>query len=819
VPLHLWGCFPLAGILFDNAPVATSNIQLDTDCTSPHNSQHESLHIHPAEFARDGCCDDIERQGRRLHPHRLWYESNRPAALFSTLEIIATPEKLAVPDFCPLRKTKAPMKSAPDCVLPRFARLFGLFLAGLLVSVEPAAAQTTSQPASPPKKPDETVELDPYTIVEGRGRAYNSRQTFSGSRIAQDLLDVPMNISIVNEEFMRDIGAQSVLDILYYAASGVNSRVSYRDDISIRGFRQETTFDGMRLVTYGTNPLYDIERLEIIKGPTGLVFSDATNIGGTINYVSKRPTTKSKGDLMVAYGSENTMIGSITQRGPLTHNGGVRYRVTAGGQQYDGFREEEYDNNRLLSGSVDWTINPKLELRTDVRYFDAPRRDFNRDLVDPATLRLAAFFPDDFSTSALWGKVRTYVYSLRSELIYRVTPELTLRLLGSTSHTDYYYRVPQPTPGLRIAQAPSYTTIGQRYLKFDLVDVREDVQGDITWTKRFGGIQNRLTAGWAWGHADNTQDLYTGTLADIVISQPISARPSPPPITALTVASLTASRSGGWTAYAQDAVTFMEGRLSASVGYRYVDKSSTTTGVSEFVPRFGAVFKVVKNVSLYAGHAESYRPTSGFDIFGKALVDITGENQEVGVKFDLFDGRVFGTVAYFDILNDPVITQVQGIHPVTGVLVFGNAQTGKETNKGLEADLGFSVEVGPGNWLAFATYYDTKPKDATGLTPFRVVSEKHTAFTKYELTSGPLKGVGIGAGLSYFGESRGTGIPVQPDFTLYNALLQYRTSRWGIALNLDNLTNEKNAIVGSEANFSVYTARPFNWKVSYTRNW
>ncbi|MDB6168491.1 MAG: TonB-dependent siderophore receptor [Verrucomicrobia bacterium] len=684
-----------------------------------------------------------------------------------------------------------------------------------------------AQTASPPATTDtsklqdsDAVKLSPFTVSETQRSPWNSQQTFSGSRVAENIMDVPINISIITSDFLQTIGATNLTEVLNYAGSGVNQRVSYRDDVSIRGFREQVNRDGIAYTGYGNPGYYDVDRIEVIKGPTALVYGNFSSIGGTVNYVTKRPTATAQGESHLSVGSDSFYSADVTQRGPLTQDGKVRYRVTLGGQYFGGYKNEEYENIRAVSGSLDWSVSKQVEVHFDYAHGDNVRRDFNRSLVDPVTNTLSNL-PADFSTSAPWSKVQSTNDRYRIEVIYQPTSNLTARVLGNSFENDYWYRIPQPTPGLKASESPNYVSIGQRFLAFDLKDKKQDVQADITWTVPIADFaKNRLTAGWADVYSSNFQNLLIAPLPDLLISTPFNQRPGEPArSTWAYLLENTTSRSEGWTAYVQDALTLFHDHLILVAGIRDVPSGATSKGVATTVPRYGIVYKVNDGLSLYGGYAKSFSPLSGSDLLGHAYQDIYGEDKEVGIKVNTLGGRLFGSVAYFDILNDPVVTQVQVIDPRTGLLVFGNQQTGKQTNKGFEVDMGTQWDLGPGQLLGFATYYAADPKDVTGLKPARVVSRKATVFVRYEFKTGPAKGFSFGGGMSEFGSQLGTGIAVEPGYTLYSAILGYTVKRWSVAVNFDNITNVKDAILGSEANFSINTERPFSTKVSCSYHW
>lgn len=692
----------------------------------------------------------------------------------------------------------------------RFSRI--VFLVPGLASVMSAEDRN--------KTPEEVTVLDPFTTSGVRTVGWNSQATLSGSRTATMLLETPQNISIFTEDFLKDSGGTNLVDILAYGASGVTQRVDFREDLMVRGFRTTPLRDGLSFGTYASiTPLYDIDRIEVVKGPTAIVYSNYTTLSGTMNYVTKRPSSKPSGDFSANVGNWGTYGANVTQRGPITANKRLTYRLTSGFQQQSGWLEDEYNNNRMVSGSVDWAVNDKLQLRFDVGWFYSLSHDFGRALIDPVTRRLSTFSAGLHSSGAEFAYVKNQSERFRTEAIYELTSELNVRLLLNMYGIDYGYSVAQPFQGLKVAEAPAYKTIVERYLRFHLQDRQNDLQFDATWKKDFGFFVSRLNAGYAYNYRDNVSDpLYTATLPEFVIGKPY-APAVPAPATWAIVSNTSTSRNEGWTGYVQESVNFFKNKLIAVGGVRYVSDSATVqVGKTAIVPQVGAVFKFLPTMSVYGSYAESYTPLVGVDLIGRPLVDTVGKSKEVGLKFNTLNEHLFGTITYFDILNDPVLTPGQVINPATGLLVTGNVQTGKQTNKGVELDAGWVQPIGKDVLSLYGTVYSAKPLNELNVQPVLATKKKNSLFVKYAFGAGPLKSFHLGGGFVSTGSSPGVGFPEQPANTQYNASAGFSWKQWRIRVNGDNLTDER-VIVGSSAVFSANVARPRTYKLTVSTGW
>lgn len=135
--------------------------------------------------------------------------------------------------------------------------------------------------------------LQTVEITGRREIGYDNKETFSATKTASLIKDVPASINFVTKELMLDQVAFTVNDVVKNVA-GVN-QYSFYNDISIRGFRVQgqgnsgTLLNGMRTFTSFWKPqlIPHIERVEVIKGPASALFGNASP-GGSINRVTKK---------------------------------------------------------------------------------------------------------------------------------------------------------------------------------------------------------------------------------------------------------------------------------------------------------------------------------------------------------------------------------------------------------------------------------------------------------------------------------------------------------------------------------------------------
>lgn len=178
-------------------------------------------------------------------------------------------------------------------------------LAGWLAASTAVVAQTAPPAAAgtpPASAKDELILLSPFEVAAGNDNGYAASGTLAGTRLRTDLRDVPASISVITKQFMDDIGATKLDDLLVYTlgteAAGLGGNFSnhgldgnFTDVISgLRGAQGATRVRGIGsadqtrdfFITSAAMDGYNTDRVEINRGPNAILFG-LGNAAGIIN--------------------------------------------------------------------------------------------------------------------------------------------------------------------------------------------------------------------------------------------------------------------------------------------------------------------------------------------------------------------------------------------------------------------------------------------------------------------------------------------------------------------------------------------------------
>ena len=247
-------------------------------------------------------------------------------------------------------------------------RLAALFAACLLSNTY--AAQSATTPATAEK----TVELSPFVVDTSADRGYSSKNTIAGTGFNQTLMKLPQTLNIMNQEMISDLSMYDAIEAIQFVAPSVSRHgFNNNDDMYVWGFRLNGQIkDGVAVnpgIASGTGPgtMYDVDRIEVIKGPAAMLYGQAAAFGGMVNYVTRKPTRVLHYNIKAHFGTHDDIGGEAHISGPLTDR--VRYRADIGAIFKHNLRKGSFDRDKFVGGGLDYDISSYSKLNVAASLF------------------------------------------------------------------------------------------------------------------------------------------------------------------------------------------------------------------------------------------------------------------------------------------------------------------------------------------------------------------------------------------------------------------------------------------------------------------
>ena len=633
------------------------------------------------------------------------------------------------------------------------------------------------------------------------------------------IIDVPQTLSIVTDDEIRIQGFRELGDIVRYTP-GVNTSQGegHRDSIVFRGVRSTADFylDGVRDDVQYYRSLYNLEQVEILRGPNALLFGRG-GTGGIINRVTKKAVLDEQ------FGSFDMGADSFG-----AFDFAVDYNVSTGEKSAlrINFHSDTLENHRDYYDGDRYGFNPtfRLELSPattlDLSYEHADHERF----IDRGVPTLNGE-PVEAFEEIVFGDTDTNLQTLRAD-IYRanLSHEFSDTRKGNLvvqysdfqkMYKNYYasgysggdtftadgYKDPTERTNLIISgnivnefqtgSAKHTLLVGAeiidtenenyRYNTFFITTEDDNEVFNITRPINFG-----VNAAGVRTYNDFTADLKSSTESDIEVT----------------------------SIYIQDQIDVTD-KFKILLGGRFDNFDITVRDVKkgtsesredeEFSPRAGLIFKPQENVSLYVSYAESLLPRSGeqfkkLDANAARLDPDVYESTEIGVKWDIRPGLSF-TASYFD-SEQTIATR--------------DSDTGENSEiVGLQVDgieLELKGQVTEKLSLAIG-YSDLDGETAKGGEPREIPEYTASLWATYEVNDR----FGIGFGVTAQGESNikndKPGL-ILPDYTRVDFAAYYDLADdLSIQLNVENVTDEL-YFPHSHSTHQASVGEPLNARIS-----
>jgi catecholate siderophore receptor len=665
----------------------------------------------------------------------------------------------------------------------------------LLLLSAAAAAFPASAHASEAEREDARTIL-----VIGKSDGYVATNSVTATKTDTPLIDVPQTISVVTRERLDDQASRSIADVLRYVpGTTIGQGEGNRDQITLRGQNTTADFfiDGVRDDVQYFRSLYNIERVEILKGPFAMIFGRGGS-GGVINRVQKTPSS----DALAVGGtlSANSFGAwdvAADVNAPI--GGRAAFRINAHYERLDNHRDffdgERYAINPYVAVDLGrWKLGLSYEYVNDDRVTD-------RGVPSIATAPGRPNRPITGYRDTFFGVPGVNRAGLEAHIVKaRIDGELADALTWSTTllygdYDKYYTNVfangaaTGPTGTVALS---SYTdpTRRQNFI----------AQSNLLWDVDVGGIENRVLLGLEYGDQDSTNQRRNGTLSNSTLNLANIVYPT---VSFGALVRNTESRVQFFSAYAQDQIAF--GRhvdLVLGVRYdRFEIKGTDLIGTprafgrtdEKLSPRLGLILKPQENVSIYGSYSRSFLPRSGDQFLtlapasgsSPAQEDLTPErmvNYEIGAKWDIRPDLNF-TLALFRLDRNNTAVPVAG---VPGSQFLTDTRT-----KGIE--LALTGRIAP-NWQVSGgyTYQDAHRKNDDSIRLGQVPKHQIALWNRYDFNGNVGMGLGVVHQSSQFAAIRTAPTVTRlPAFTRVDAALFVKANeRVEFQVNVENLLDE-----------------------------
>jgi len=633
------------------------------------------------------------------------------------------------------------------------------------------------------------------------------------------ILDVPQTVSIVTDDDIRKQGFRGIGDIIRYIP-GVNTSQGegHRDSVVFRGVRSTADFfqDGIRDDVQYYRSLYNVEQVEILRGPNALLFGRG-GTGGVINRVSKKAVLN---DMFgaVDFGVDSFGANDLT----------LDYNVLSGDNSALRFmmHSDTLENHRDHYDGKRTGINPALKLKVTERttldlsyeYADHERfidRGIPTENGEPVKRFEKITFGDkDVNLTTLEATI--FRATLSTE--FSDTSKGNLSIISSEFEKMYKnYYASGYNAGDTVVTMDGYLDPTERENTVIAGNLVNEIQiGTSTHTLLFGGEiidtsndNHRYDTFWSTTSDDNeifniTRPMnFLENSSGFGTSNDFTAKLSSKTKSNIEVSSI----------YFQDQIDFSD-RLKLMIGGRHdtfdITVADIKSGTSqsredkEFSPRAGIIFKPSENVSWYYSYSESFLPRSGeqykkLTALDAALDPDLYQSREFGVKIAISKNLSFAA-AYFDSEQTIATRDTSG----EGAEIIGLQVDGLEielkgkVNDKMNIVIGFSSMDG---------------KTSSGGEPREIPEHTLSLFATYKVS----EKFEWAFGITQQGESNISNDKpelILPEYTRFDFGAYYKIAEGlSIQMNLENLTDEL-YFPHSHSTHQASVGEPFNARIS-----
>ncbi len=639
----------------------------------------------------------------------------------------------------------------------------------------------------------DSADVTSFDVVEVKGIRpdYKTNTVSTATKMDVTPLETPRSVNSIDRKLLDDLQATSLEKALANDASTIKTHESDgHENFYIRGF-QLTTNDGYlrngeQKYSLIQEPVEMYERVEILKGPSGLLYGQGSP-AGLVNMVTKVPEYQRCTLLSQDVGSNNFTRTVVDTTGSATDD--LRYRFIASKQSKDSYRHyadgtSPSTHRDLFAIMLDYDLSDSTML--SLTYDHKTQQGFQDE---------GAFFDDngniigdrDLILNMPWSTNEKEENVYGAKIVHDFNSDWSLS--ASVHKLDMSNGA--KTSSVKLSQDSAKTGnykfgTGQRDNSYDVTTGTMDLTGKFS----TGSIEHQVLIGTNFVDHEYSRASYWGGT-----KQDASTSPKAP------IYGFDLSKSGKpssnvyskqqYGLYAQDLITFNEQwQVLAGLRYDYFNQEPSAndkkTGAQDrvyknLIPSAALMYHPSSDSTLYASYSQSFIPKSPIDSTGDANDGMErapelGHLYEVGAKVEIMDNRAMIESSLFQVVKDNVsVTDRNYTDPNDPSITKKTTQGGQEIHTGIDAAITGRVSefltMKAGAQYMVAEYRGQPKHD--GKRPEDIPEWTANAWANYELTDT----IDLNAGIYYVGSRYGNDDNDQPKkdgYTLVDTGAIYR---------------------------------------------
>ena len=665
-------------------------------------------------------------------------------------------------------------------------------------------------------------------------QSYTTGSMSTGTRLNLSMRETPQSVTVITRQRIQDQGLATVNDVVQ-TATGLTFRRFGPERASFysRGmYVDNIMYDGLPVSLDSSNLSQDLlatdmaiyDRVEIVRGATGLV-QGAGNPSAAINLVRKRPTETPQVSLGVSAGSWDRYRAELDASGPLSEDGSLRGRGVVATQDYGSYKRGESSDGQTFYGILEKDLGASTTLTLSGLHQENRLHGngftglpVGRDGSDLGLPRSTSYAND-------WEHWNKTTNSAFAGLDHRFDNDWRIHL------SAYYAQADVDMEGHYL----SYSVATGRYGQLGARNAHKEKQSSVDLYANgpfdLMGRTHELVLGGSYRKVDFDGNSRQG----LVLNSDLDLHDFDPSAVAdphIPLRDWMDARIAQQSAYATTRLNLAD-RLKLILGGRldwfdykdtvntYPNFAANTPSVSarnryrinnQFTKYAGLIYDLNAQHSVYASYTDIFKPQNYLDASNSLLDPVVGQNYEVGIKGEYFDGALNASAALFRMDQKNRAFRSTDQSQCAGYpTVACYSAAGEVRSQGVEFEVQGAVtpnwQVSLGYTVAIARYRkDANPDNVGALFDTDTPRHLFKLSTMYRL-SGPLQGWRVGGSLYHqdtiYNKGATSGVPFrisQGGYTVTDLVVGWQaTPKLDMQLNINNVFDKKyyNALSGS----------------------